>query len=721
MNDILITGGGGFLGAALARELLKRGASVCCLDTAGFDRLADLAADPRLSCVRADVRSPAEIEAAVGAAGAVLHLAAVVGVDRYLTDPQAVFDVNFGGTRAVLQACARLERPVVLASTSEVYGRLPWDLTEQAGALYGDLANSRWSYALSKAMAEQTAHALASQGLRFAITRYFNVYGPRMDKPGKGRVISKFLGHLQVGEALPLVDGGEAVRSFCYVDDAVEATLRLLQGLQDDRPEIRGKTFNVGRAEPVTMRELAHRMAVLSGHTAGTVDLPGQVVFGEGFQEIPRRVPVLEALRQATGFEAKISLDDGLRRVLRHWDLLRPPGRSAALAVPEAVPMVRPVFQPDERLVGTLVDALQTGRVTNQGPVVRRFERELATFLAADEAAACASGTAGLIAGLTALGRTGKAVLPAFTYIATLNAIVAAGLQPVFCDVDPASWTLDPWHLAEILSTHADVAVVVPVNVFGVPANLTEILRLARDAGAAVVCDDAHAMGTVDRRESDVDLRVYSLHATKVLPAVEGGVVTARDPALLAEVRRLIHHGLNVAEPLRSSPGFNFKLSELHAAIGSHGLKTLPEAIARRRTYAERLRHHLRQRCGDAWLVQAVPEGVESNFQNLGVRLRAGRAPLDPLGGRFGRGAGIEEVRERLRQHGIEARRYFWPALHSLQRFAGQARLPVTEDLTRAQLCLPLHSHMDEALLCRIESATLAVVAASLPAEGEVA
>lgn len=320
-HDFLVTGAAGFLGASLTRRLLARGCTVLAVDVAPFGRLAELSDHAGLTCRRGDVRDVAAVLRWVGEAARVVHLAAVVGVRRYMEDPALVLDVNLRGTMDVLRACRDQGRPVLYASSSESYGLVAEPLTETSRRCYGSYRSPRWSYAISKAAAEQYAQALALQGLVHTTTRYFNVYGPGLDRPGAGRVISRFLGLLQDGEPLPLIDGGDHLRTFCWVDEAVAATEALALALGRD-PGVTGRAFNVGHPDPITIRHLAERMIHLSGHTAGTVDVPGTEVYGADFEEIPVRIPDVRALREAIGFEAKVDLDEGLRRTLAHYGLL---------------------------------------------------------------------------------------------------------------------------------------------------------------------------------------------------------------------------------------------------------------------------------------------------------------------------------------------------------------------------------------------------------------
>ncbi len=687
---MLVTGGGGFIGAALTRWLLARGHRVTALDTSFIDDRLPTSAEG-LRIVEGSVLDDALVRSLVAESGRVAHLAAIAGVHHYLERTQDVLDTNILGTRSVLLAAAEHARPVLFASTSETYGKSAATLFEEGDSVLGPTTNARWSYAVSKLAGEHYAWAFARAGLPVTAVRFFNVYGPLLDRPGEGRVLAQFLGRLRAGEPLVLVDGGTAVRCLCYIDDAIEAAGRMLEAVGPNSPLV-GRPFNVGRDEPVTMRELAERVCALADHAPGTKVESGTRFFGVGFEDIAHRVPDVSALEAAIGWRATTSLDQGLRKVLAHHGLLaHHPGQ---VPLPP-LPVIRPTYDADEALITQFRTALNTGRTSNGGPQVTALEAEAATWLGAPSVHTVASGADGLELAVRALGVRGKALLPAFTYISTLNAAELVGLEPVFADIDAGTWTVDPSHVAALLDAHPDISVVFAVNVFGVPPDLDALASITRSRGVRLIYDAAHAVGTthLGRRYVDTpDVTVWSLHATKVLPSTEGGLMAAPHPAVHARLAQLRTHGL-AADPLDSVPGRNAKMDELAAATARHGLQRLEATLDRRRAYTLRLCDAL---TAAGWRVQQVPVGVEINGQNL-----AARAPGHDLA----RAASI------LDAHGVGSRRYFFPPLHALRRFGATARLPVTEAVVADLLNVPLYARMGAAELERIEAAILASAA----------
>ncbi|MFO0650085.1 MAG: aminotransferase class I/II-fold pyridoxal phosphate-dependent enzyme [Polyangiales bacterium] len=685
-EKILIVGSSGLVGSALATAFRNDGIFV-----RGFDKSTPLSDGGLDDFVAGDVRDEALLTRLTADATAVVHLAAIVGVDAYLSQPDEVLDVNILGTRAVLLACEAHRVPVIVASTSEVYGRGGASLREDADSVYGPASLQRWCYATSKRAAEHYVYASASRGLRTAVVRFFNVYGAQLDPVGRERVVSRFVRALQRRDPLPLFDGGAEVRAFCYVDDAAAAVLRVVRATIAGDPAVCGQAFNIGRDEPVTIAELAGRFLRFAAQQNGVCHKEAAAHHGDGFDAVSWRSPDLAAIERATGWRSNTSLDEGVRLVLDAHGLL---ADHAPPPTEPRIPYVRPRFDADAALTATLRRSLDSGVVTNEGPEVGAFEAECAAWLASPLPLATSNGTTALTLAALALGIRGPVVMPSFTYVATEAALRLAGATPVYCDITRDRWTLDPDALEALLASRRDVRAVVAVNVYGVPPDLHRIAALCRRARVPLLYDDAHGFGTeVDGRRftDEADVTVFSLHATKVMPAVEGGLAITADPALAREMRRLRRHGV-ADDILATTPGLNGRLDELRAAVGRHSLRGLEGALARRRAYADQLLATL-ARAASLFELQHTPDEVVSNHQNLAVLLRD--ASLVASGAVIGHFDAL----------GIGTRRYFYPALHTLPGAVADRPLPVTERVAASVLCLPLHSRMDARTLARVEDA----------------
>ena len=367
---------------------------------------------------------------------------------------------------------------------------------------------------------------------------------------------------------------------------------------------------------------------------------------------------------------------------------------------------IRPYFEIGEEELQGIARVLASGQVTNNGTHVQSFEHQIADYLGLREAVAVSTGADALLLALKALGLpSGKAILPAYTYVATLNAVVHAGLEPLFCDIESRSFTMDVANLEELMDGHPDVRCVLPVNVFGVPAELGAVRKLCDEHGAKLLYDNAHGFGTeVNGRRitTEPDAQIYSFHATKTLPAVEGGLIVSEGTELLSLVRRLRNHGL-AQTPGQAVPGFNAKMDEVRALIGLCSLKHFPESLARRRAYGKQLLEAFGQ-FSDVYMPQAIPGNVATNFQNLGVRCVAAER------------LGLAKVRGMFAARGIEARSYFDPPLYKLNGY-GDRPLPVTESVWRSLLSFPIHSRMSPTVLARLAQA-IAEVGGELRAAG---
>ncbi|RYD83296.1 MAG: aminotransferase class I/II-fold pyridoxal phosphate-dependent enzyme [Verrucomicrobiaceae bacterium] len=356
---------------------------------------------------------------------------------------------------------------------------------------------------------------------------------------------------------------------------------------------------------------------------------------------------------------------------------------------------IRPYFEFDEETLSSIATLLASGQVSNHGPQVHQFEERLAEYLGVKQTLAVSSGSDGLLLAVRALRlEPGKAILPAYTYIATLNAVVHAGLEPVFCDIEPGSFTMDPQVLSELLKQHNDVRCVLPVNVFGVPPDLTTIRQLCDQANTRLLYDNAHGFGTETnghRFQDEPDVQVFSFHATKTLPAIEGGLIVSNDPDVFSLAKRLRNHGLapNHSDTI---PGFNAKLDEIRATVGLHSLRSFAETLSRRREYGARLTQCFRL-FPDIFRVQHIPENVRSNFQNLGIICM----PAEELG--------LSHVLDLFKTRGIGVRSYFDPPLYKFSSFDKGGPLPVTESIWSTLISFPIHSRMTEETLSRMEDA----------------
>ncbi|WP_376788524.1 NAD-dependent epimerase/dehydratase family protein [Thermoflexus sp.] len=318
----LVTGGAGFIGSHLVERLLAEGYSVTVLDDLSGGRLENLDGvrdHPGLRVIVGDVRDRAVLQAALEKVEIVFHLAAVVGVPRVLADPLRAIRVNVEGTERVLEACAERGISVCMASSSEVYGKgVRWPAGEADDLQLGPPTVARWAYAASKLLDEHLAMAWARRGLRVSVVRYFNVYGPRADPHGYGYVIARLMDQALRGEPLTVYGDGRQTRSFIYVEDAVEGTLRA-----GWLPVAFGQIFNIGHPEEISILALAERIRLISGSRAPIRFLPFSEVYGPDFEEVPRRVPDVSKARVLLGFEARVTLDDGLQRTWEWWRTCR--------------------------------------------------------------------------------------------------------------------------------------------------------------------------------------------------------------------------------------------------------------------------------------------------------------------------------------------------------------------------------------------------------------
>lgn len=310
--NVLITGGAGFLGSHLAEGFLNRGDDVFVMDLSPSHKIAHLMDNPRFHYVRDSVFNMDMLENLIIRCDLIYHLAAVVGVEYYVGDPYEVLNVNINGTQNVLKLAHRHNKKVVMASTSEVYGRntkIPFK--EDDDRVLGSTRIDRWCYSTSKAAAEHFCFAYKKLGLPIVIVRYFNIYGPRLDKIDMGRVLTIFMGQLLRQEPLTVIGDGKQTRCFTYVDDAVKATMAA--GLVK---EAEGDIFNIGVDRETPILELAETMIRITGAKSAITFVPQQKIYGESYEDIPRRVPDNTKMKTILKVTPDVSMEDGLKKTI---------------------------------------------------------------------------------------------------------------------------------------------------------------------------------------------------------------------------------------------------------------------------------------------------------------------------------------------------------------------------------------------------------------------
>jgi len=337
--------------------------------------------------------------------------------------------------------------------------------------------------------------------------------------------------------------------------------------------------------------------------------------------------------------------------------------------------LVAPLLPDLEEMREDIEAMLESKWLSNNGAFVRRLEGRIAEATGFGHAVTTANGTLGLMVAIRALGWKGEVIVPSFTFAATAHAVCWAGCTPVLADIDAATFTIDPGSVARLLGKNT--AGIIPVDIFGVPAPLTE---LADAAGSSVpiLCDSAHAFGVETGTPDIARAQVYSLHATKTAVAGEGGAIATNDQELAARARRLANFGFN-GDADSDAIGLNAKMPELSAIFAFHQLKRLDAMLSGQRRWDAAYRECLAGVEGIAF--QKLPQGCNRQFVPI---------VIDPAA--FGRSR--DDVRAALAENSIVSRPYFWPPIHRLACYAGKLRcddLSRTEELASRVLCLPVH------------------------------
>lgn len=312
-RHVLVTGGAGFIGSHLVERLLADGKRVVVIDdlsTGNRDNLRTVSSNSKLRVIESKISTCTGLKDLIAGAESIYHLAAAVGVDLVVKKPIHVITTNLHETEVLLEAASTTRVPVLVASTSEVYGKSTKPaFSEDDDLLIGPPQQSRWGYACSKLMDEFLALAYARErGLPVVIVRLFNTVGPR--QTGRyGMVLPRFITSARVNEPLRVFGDGKQSRCFCYVLDTVEALLRL-----QEAEAARGGVFNIGGGEEISIMELA-KLVVTTLDSKSTIQLvPYAEAYAPGFDDMRRRKPVVEKLARVTGFEPRTTLVEIIRR-----------------------------------------------------------------------------------------------------------------------------------------------------------------------------------------------------------------------------------------------------------------------------------------------------------------------------------------------------------------------------------------------------------------------
>lgn len=350
-------------------------------------------------------------------------------------------------------------------------------------------------------------------------------------------------------------------------------------------------------------------------------------------------------------------------------------------------PVIRPTIPDAQALAAEFVEILTDGIITT-GPRVAAFERECAGRTGAADCVAVSSCTSGLILAARALGLSGEVIVPSFTFAASAHALLWCGLTPVFCDSQPGTLNIDPDRAAELVTDRTSA--IMPVYIFGLPPDFDRLVELARSRGLKLLCDAAQALGATYRGRpagSFGDAEVFSLSPTKVVTAVEGGIVAVRDAGAARRLRSLRDYGKAADGSDMEFIGLSARMSELHAAVGRRCLARCDELVAARGRLVALYCARLAGLAGVSFQEVPADRTTSHNYMVIFVGDGARRSR--------------DEVYGTLAARGVQTKKYFHPAIHRMTAYRGMAgsvrgELPVAERASREGLALPLYSHMQD-------------------------
>jgi len=336
---------------------------------------------------------------------------------------------------------------------------------------------------------------------------------------------------------------------------------------------------------------------------------------------------------------------------------------------------------------------LWDSRLISLGKYCERLEEEAAKYLGVKHAVAVGNCTSGLMLCMKALGMEGEVILPSYTFTATAHAAVWAGLEPVFVDCEPLTWTIDPAKVEEAIGPQTGG--IIAVSIFGVPPRYCELEQLSKKHNLPLLTDSAQAIGSEywgKKAGGFGDAEVFSLSPTKVVTAGEGGLVTTNDDRVAEYVRQGRDYGKNGSDV--DFIGLSARMSEFHALLGLHNLQALEQALTRRFSLIERYKRRLKELAGIRF--QHVPRGCRPSTNYFVIYVDDERCPVSR-----------DELHFRLAEMGIETKRYFWPPVHMLKAYRQyrkkyEGKLPVTEKVAASTLAMPLFTEMEDQQVDRV-------------------
>ena len=308
----LITGGAGFIGSHLAEKLIARGDQVVIFDNLSTGSDSNLAGiKEKIKFEEGDILDKGVIDRLVSESDYVVHLAAALGVFNIVNKPLESLKTNLQGSEIVLKACDKYRKPVLLASTSEIYGKndkVP--LNEEDDRIIGHPLKSRWSYSEAKAVDESLAYFYYLENkLPIRIVRFFNTVGPRQ-VGHYGMVVPRFVGAALKNEPLSVYGSGDQIRCFCHVTDAVRGLLLVM-----DSDKAIGEVFNVGNNQQISIMELAKKVIEITGSKSRIEKIAYEKAYPQGFEDMQRRVPDISKIKQVLGWSPEINLDQIIKDI----------------------------------------------------------------------------------------------------------------------------------------------------------------------------------------------------------------------------------------------------------------------------------------------------------------------------------------------------------------------------------------------------------------------